>query len=282
MPIGAHVSSSGGLSTAIGRARGIGAECVQVFLSAPQRWLEPRHAEEEVERFTTLAREANIGPNFVHAIYLINLASSNPEIRAKSIAALTACASWAGKCLLNGAVVHVGSGKDQPLTEAEQNVISALEQVLGAGGETPILLENAAGSGNTLGARFAQVGLLLDGLGRDERVGICLDTAHAFASGYDLRTADGLEAALEDLDRHVGLERLQVIHANDSKAAFASAVDRHENIGRGHIGEEAFARMLQHPSLAHLPWVLEVPGYAKEGPDEENVQALKRLAGRPG
>ncbi len=280
MPIGAHVRSSGGLSTAVARAQSIGAECVQVFLNAPQRWLAPRHASDEVERFVAAAQEAGIGPNFVHAIYLINLASADPTIREKSVAALAACAGWAGRCALDGAVVHVGSGKGQPLEEAERNVISALEEVLAAGGTAPVLLENSAGSGNTLGSKFEQIALLMDGIGRPERIGMCLDTAHAFASGYDLRTQDGLEAALEDLDRTVGLGRLRVIHANDSKAAFGSAVDRHENIGKGHLGEEAFERMLQHPVLAHLPWILEVPGYENEGPDLENVDTLKRLAGR--
>ncbi len=280
MPLGAHVSASGGLSTAIARAQAIGAECVQVFLSAPQRWLEPKHADDELERFAQRAREAGIGPNFAHAIYLINLASSEATIRARSIGSLIACSAGAGRCLLQGAVVHVGSGKGQLLAEAERNVIAALEEVLAGGGSTPILLENSAGSGHTLGARFEQLGLLLDSLGRPERMGVCLDTAHAFASGYDLRTPDGLEAALEKLDRHVGLERLRVVHANDSKVPLGSAVDRHENIGKGHLGEEAFALMLRHPALKELPWILEVPGYTNEGPDAENVAALKRLAGR--
>jgi deoxyribonuclease-4 len=143
-----------------------------------------------------------------------------------------------------------------------------------------ILLENSAGSGNMLGARFSQIGDLLDRLNRDPRLGMCLDTAHAFASGYELRHETGLVEMLEDIDRNVGLGRLHIIHANDSKAGLGSAVDRHENIGRGLLGEQAFRRMLAHPRLAHLPWVLEVPGFDNKGPDAPNVQALKRLAGR--
>jgi deoxyribonuclease-4 len=144
-----------------------------------------------------------------------------------------------------------------------------------------ILLENSAGSGNTLGARFREIGSLLDSLDRDPRLGLCLDTALALASGYDLREDDGLARALSDIERYVGLDRLRIIHANDSKARLASAVDRHENVGRGLLGDLAFVRrMLTHPTLADLPWVLEVPGFDNKGPDAPNVRALKRLAGR--
>jgi deoxyribonuclease-4 len=160
-------------------------------------------------------------------------------------------------------------------------VVSALQQVLAETGMGRVILENSAGSGHTLGARFEQVGALLDGVGRDARVGVCVDTAHAFASGYDLRTADGLAGALDDLDHYVGLDRLWAIHANDSRAPLGSAVDRHENIGQGHMGEDAFERMLQHPALSGRPFILEVPGYEKEGPDLQNIQTLRRLAGRP-
>src|SRR5919198_924509 len=164
MPIGAHVSTSGGLSTAVGRAQAIGAECIQVHLCAPQRWKEPVHSPEEIERFRQGVEQAGIGPNFAHAIYLINMASSEPVLWQRSVEALIACAGWADRCGMAGVVVHVGSSKDQPLDEAERNVVAGLEQVLRATpGGPPILLENSAGSGNTLGARFLQLGKLLDG-----------------------------------------------------------------------------------------------------------------------
>lgn len=281
MPIGAHVSASGGLASAVARARAIGAECFQVFLCAPQQWREPRHPHEQVEQFGRLAREHGLGPNFAHAIYLINLASDDPGIRDRSIASLRACADWAVRCGLAGVVVHVGSGRQQPSIEAERNVVAALGQVLdGAGPDARILLENAAGSGGTLGATFTQLGALMDALGRDPRLGVCLDTAHAFAAGYDLRAEDGIARALDELAEHVSFDRLWAIHANDSRAGLGSAVDRHENIGHGLLGEEAFRRLLAQPVLADLPWLLEVPGRDKQGPDRENVDALKRLAGR--
>ena len=280
MSIGAHVSTAGGLSTCVGRARALGAECMQIFLSAPQRWLEPRHTDEQVREFRRLVAETGIGPNFAHATYLINLASEEPLLRQRSIQSLKACAAWADRVGLSGVVVHVGSGRGQPVQDAEVQVATALEQVLADGTTSAILLENSAGSGELLGSRFAQIGGLVDRLGRDRRLGLCLDTAHTFASGYDLRVDEGIQRALDEIAQHLGLERLRLIHANDSKVGLGSAVDRHENIGRGMLGEEAFQRMLAHPALSPLPWVLEVPGYDDKGPDLQNVLDLKRLAGR--
>lgn len=279
MPLGAHVSTAGGLSTAVGRAQAIGAECIQVFLCAPQQWKEPNHAVEEIQRFTDLACGAGIGPNFAHAIYLINLASADETIRARSVQALRACADWGGRCGLEGVVVHIGSAKGQSLEDAENGLVRALAEVFDSDGGARVLLENSAGSGETLGSRLEQVGWILRE-GADERLGVCLDTAHAFASGYDLRTPDGVAELLDDFDRHIGLDRLGLVHANDSKAPLGSARDRHENIGQGELGEHAFELLLAEPALTKVPWVLEVPGYAKEGPDRENVDALKRLAGR--
>jgi deoxyribonuclease-4 len=280
MPIGAHVSTAGGLSTSVGRAQAMGAECMQLFLCSPHRWQQPSHADEEVERFTSLVNDSRVGPNFAHAAYLLNLASDEEALRERSIDNLVACCTWAARCGLAGMVVHVGSGRGQPIEEAERQVASALERVLSQT-DTTVLLENSAGSGDTLGARFEQIGSLIERLGRDRRLGLCLDTAHTFASGYDLRMQQGLEQAVDEVDRFVGFERLKVIHANDSKADLGSAVDRHADIGQGLLGEAAFERMLAHPKLADLPWVLEVPGADKKGPDEPNVRALKRLAGRP-
>jgi deoxyribonuclease-4 len=258
----------------------MGAECMQLFLCSPHRWQQPRHTDEEVDRFASLVRDAAVGPNFAHAAYLINLASDDDALRERSIDSLVACCVWGKRCGLAGVVVHVGSGRGQPIEDAERQVASALERVLAVDG-APVLLENSAGSGDTLGARFEQIGSVFERLGGDRRLGLCVDTAHTFASGYDLRMEQGVEQMVDEVDRFVGLERLKVIHANDSKADLNSAVDRHADIGKGLLGEAAFERLLAHPKLADLPWVLEVPGADKKGPDEPNVRALKRLAGRP-
>ncbi len=280
MPIGAHVSTAGGLSTCVGRAQALGAECMQIFLSPPQRWQVPRHTDEQVQELSRQVGETLIGPNFAHATYLINLASADPLIRQRSVDNLTSIVDWAQRLALAGVVVHVGSARGQSVEEAEVQIAGALEQVLLSGKTSRVLLENSAGSGDLLGSRFGQIGGLFDRLDRDPRLGVCLDSAHAFASGYDLRVADGIERAVDEIDRSIGLDRLRLIHANDSKVGLGSAVDRHENIGQGLLGEAAFERMLVHPVLGPLPWVLEVPGYEDKGPDLRNVETLKRLAGR--
>ncbi len=281
MPLGAHVSTSGGLSTSIARAQAMGAECIQLFLSTPHRWLPPKHSDEEVAAFERLRTEYVTAPNFAHAAYLINLASDDGPLRERSIQSVTAAAQWCDRLGLAGVVVHVGSGRGQPIEDAERQVASALEQILAAGGSSCILLENSAGSGDTLGARFEQIGSVFERLGRDKRLALCLDTAHTFASGYDLRRDDEIQRAVDEVDRYIGLERLLLIHANDSKADLGSAVDRHENIGYGLLGEEAFVKMLAHSQLKDRAWVLEVPGMDDKGPDLPNLQTLKRLAGRP-
>lgn len=280
MLLGAHVSTAGGLSTAVGRAQALGAECTQIFLSSPQRWQLPRHTDDQVASFTRLMAEAGIGPNFAHATYLINLAAADPGIRQRSIENLSSLASWADRVGLAGVVVHVGSGLGQPVAEAEAQVAAALEVVLANDTHSAIVLENSAGSGDTLGARLTQIGELIDRLGRDSRLGLCLDTAHTFASGYDLRVEDGVARAVDEIEERVGLNRLLLIHANDSKVDLGSGVDRHENLGHGLLGEAAFKMLLVHPAFRDVPWVLEVPGYDKKGPDLQSVLDLKRLAGR--
>ncbi len=282
MPLGAHVSTAGGLSTCVARAQVMGAECMQIFLSAPQRWQQPRHTDEQVDEFCRLVAEAGIGPNYAHATYLTNLATTDPGIRQRTVDNLRAYTAWADRIGLAGIVVHVGSGRGQPIPEAEVQVAEALAEVLQGGSTSALLLENSAGSGDLLGSRFEQIGALFDRLGRDARLGLCLDTAHTFASGYDLRIDEGIARAVDEISAHIGIDRLRLIHANDSKVGLGSAVDRHENIGKGLLGEEAFVRMLAYPVLGSrsVPWVLEVPGYDDKGPDKPNLDTLKRLAGR--
>jgi deoxyribonuclease-4 len=280
MPLGAHVSTAGGLSTCVPRAQALEAECIQIFLSAPQRWQHPKHTDEQVADYNLLMAEANIGPNFAHAAYLVNLASPDEGIRQRSVDNLTATAEYCDRAGLAGLVVHIGSARGQPHADAEALIVSGLQAVLANGARCAILLENSAGSGDLLGSRFEQIGEIVDRAGGDARVGLCLDTAHTFASGYDLRTDEGIQGAVDEVARYIGLERLKLIHANDSKVGLNSYVDRHENIGKGQLGEDAFRRLLKHPALEPVAWVLEVPGYDDKGPDKPNLDELKRLAGR--
>lgn len=260
------------------RAVAMGCECMQIFLSAPQRWQAPKHSDEQVDGFKRLIADAQIAPIYAHAAYLVNLAAADEGIRQRTIDNLTATAGWADRIGLAGVVVHIGSARGQTVEDAETQIASAMEIVLKQGARSEILLENSAGSGEYLGSRFEQIGNLLQRLGGDKRIGLCLDTAHTFASGYDMRVDEGIQRAVDEVDRFIGLERLKLIHANDSKVGLNSAVDRHENIGKGQLGEEAFVRMLSHPDLRTVAWVLEVPGLEDKGPDKPNLDELKRLA----
>jgi len=293
--IGAHVSAAGGPERAVRRASEIGAECLQIFVGSPQTWAQPRLALEDVTAFRAALVEADLHPLFVHAPYLANLASARPEVRSASRRALGHQLAWADRLGAVGVVVHVGSGgasaRSAPPAGAQGADIcedafdlaaAGLEAVLrGHAGRAALILENDAGSGRRIGRSFAELGQLIRALGGDERLLVCLDTAHALAAGYEIRTPGGLDEALTELDSHVGLRRLALVHANDSKVDLGANVDRHENVGRGKIGLVAFARILAHPALRELPFVLEVPGYDGEGPDRANVDVLRWLAGRP-
>jgi deoxyribonuclease-4 len=160
-------------------------------------------------------------------------------------------------------------------------VIDGIADVLTQSSTTRFLIENTAGMGASIGSSFADIGQIIDGLGGDARIGVCLDTAHTFEAGYDITTRAGLDGVLDDFDRNVGLQRLAAIHANDSKTRFNSNVDRHENIGRGYLGEEALGTFMTHPAVQSLPFYLEVPGLEGHGPDRANINTLRRLAGLP-
>lgn len=279
MPIiGAHVA--GGLKRGVERALEIQATALQVFVGSPQTWRPPAPTPAEVERFKAGVARHGLGPVFVHCLYLVNLAAQNPAVYRKSVDALAAQLVWAEAVGAAGLIFHPGSAGAAPLHEARERVARALEQVLDSyAGHTRLLLETCAGQGATIGRRFADLAEIIASLGFDRRLGVCLDTCHVYNAGYDIATPDGLETTLEELDDTVGLDRLVVIHANDSKTPLGAQLDRHENIGRGTIGEEALARLLRHPALAGQPFILEVPGYDGRGPDLRNVQTLKRLAG---
>ncbi len=272
--IGAHVSCSGGLTSAVEKALEIGAECLQIFVGAPQNWASPKIPDDEVAAFRAAMDAASLKPLFVHAPYLINLASLRPDVRGASRRALVEQLEWADKIGALGVVVHVGSGGEDAMEKATSGLREVLSRHAGAAW---LILENDAGSGNRIGRTFAQIGQLIRETGADERVRVCLDTAHSLAAGYEIRTPEGLGATVEEIQREIGLSRLALVHTNDSKVDLGRNVDRHDNIGRGTIGLEAFARILAYPSLRDLPFVLEVPGYDGEGPDAPNVEALTQL-----
>lgn len=276
--IGAHCT--GGLSGAVARALEIGARPIQIFIGSPQTWREPSPQAAVLEGFVRDVRAHGLGPVFVHGSYLVNLGASSEATLDRSVRSLSCQLRLADRAGATGLIFHPGSAGSTPFAHALEKVVRALETVLeGYGGRCRLLLEVCAGQGETIGDRFEELQAILGAMGHDRRLGVCWDTCHLFNAGYDVSTARGLSTTVDEFDRVVGLEWLLAIHANDSRTPLGARRDRHENIGRGHIGAEGFRRMLHHPALRGLPWILEVPGYEDRGPDRANVQALRRLAG---
>lgn len=279
--LGAHVSG-GGLKGIPDKAISIGCEAVQIFASSPQMWRPPSIKPAEAEAFKTACTDAGLGPIAVHAIYLVGPASENPEMRAKTITSLVATLRASEALGASRVITHLGSGKGAERSAAVERGCKTFAEVLEQyDGPVKLLFETSAGAGDTIGGTFEELGLMIRALGAPANLGVCIDTAHIFTAGYDLRTVDDLERTLETFDKEVGLNLLGAVHLNDSKAPFGSNKDRHENLGDGEIGAEALARFVMHPALGETPLYLEVPGYSKEGPDRPNMEKLFSFASRP-
>jgi len=277
MKIGAHVRSGGGVFNAIDHAQAMGAETIQIFSGAPQAWRRKNYTQAEVDTYNSKVAESGIEPAFIHGLYLINLASSNLEFLAKSYDALTQEMQAAHLLGAKGVIFHLGSHKGAGYDSCVDQVAGYVRKVLDATpDDTWLILENSAGMGGAVGSKFAELGRIIRDAG-SPRVKICLDTQHTFAAGYDVKTRPGLDRAMEEFDREIGLERLAAVHANDSKCALGGGIDRHANIGEGHIGRDGFENLLSHPAFAEIPFLLEVPGFDNQGPDAQNVEILKSI-----
>ena len=282
MKIGAHVGTAGGVDKSIDRALKIGAETIQIFSGAPQAWRRKNYTPAEVDAYQARVQETGIEPAFIHGLYLVNLATDNPDLLAKSLDALGQEMNAASLIGAKGVIFHLGSHKGAGYEARFQQVVDCVRSVVdGAPENTWLILENSAGMGGAIGSSFAELGRIAREAG-SARVKICLDTQHAFASGYDVKTRDGLESALSEFEREVGLERLVAVHANDSKCALAGGLDRHENIGEGHIGRDGFLNIISHTAFAETPFLIEVPGFDNEGPDRQNIEILKALRAEAG
>jgi deoxyribonuclease-4 len=280
MQIGAHVSTSGGIHTAIDRAVGIGAEAVQVFTQSPRTWRPTNHDPATLERFRERRAEAGIGGVLCHALYLCNLAAPDDDVYAKSVAAMRNTMQVACAIGADGVVFHVGSHLGSGFEAGLERVLPAMAQVLELSDDTTwLLVENSAGAGGTIGRSLDELATLYERLDRHPRLGVCLDSCHLFVSGVDVTDRAMLDAFLAELDSAIGLERLRALHVNDSKAPLGSNRDRHDNIGEGLIGEK-LGVFLGHPLLQGLPAVLEVPGAAGRGPDAEEIRKTKELHAR--
>ena len=280
MRVGVHTSIAGGVTNAIHHAEKIGCNTFQMFSANPRGWRALEPAPADCEEFRAARTASGLSPVVIHDNYLINLASGDARIHQGSVAAFRKELERAVSLGADFLVTHPGSAKGGTPAQAIQNCIAGLRQA-GAGlnldGLT-ILIENTAGQGSAIGRTFEEVAEIIAGAGADLPMGACVDTAHCFAAGYAIHTPRGLAEMVKKLDQTIGIKNVRVIHCNDSKAAFESHVDRHEHIGKGKIGAEAFRRILSHPKLRKLPFICETP-VDKPGDDKKNLAVVRRLAG---
>ena len=283
MKLGAHVSTAGGLDKAIDRAVEIGCEAIQIFGSSPQSWAFKPIPETQVSSFRAKAGEAGIDSVFFHAIYLINLGTADPTNLEKGIQSLINYMRLASEVGAQGVILHPGSHKGAGYEGILRQTISSIDRVLENSPTGPWLtLENTAGMGQHIGAKLGELGGIIKGVSESHRgrVKVCLDTQHSFAAGYDIATGPGLEATLAEFDETIGLDNLVAVHANDSKYPLGAGVDRHENIGQGYLGLQTFENLMSNAAFRDLPFLLEVPGAEKKGPDKENLDILKAIRSR--
>ncbi len=282
MLIGAHVKTTGGPASALERAVAIGAETAQIFLTPPQQWRSSKIEAVQAEGFQEAHAAVGSIPVFVHGIYLINLATDDEAHLKRSTSSLKSAMTSCGQLGIKGVIFHLGSHKGQGLDAVFDQICQACLEVLDVTPpEVLLILENSAGAGDNIGCKFADLGRILRQVDQD-RVKVCLDTQHSYAAGYDLGGAEGLELAMSEFEQEVGFDQLAAVHANDSKVELGSGRDRHENIGQGHIGIDGFRRIMAHKAFRDVPFLLEVPGPDKKGPDEANVNILKQLRAEVG
>jgi len=274
---GAHVSTAGGIHTAIDRIEALGGDAVQVFTQSPRAWRPTAHDPANFERFRERRAEAGVGSVLCHALYLINLASPDDALYEKSLASVTNTMEIACAIEADGVVLHVGSHLGSGFEAGVERALPALEQVLDSCSETTwLLLENSAGAGGTIGRSIDELAVLVDRLDRHPRLGVCLDSCHLWVSGVDVTDPASFAAALDELDERIGLERLRALHLNDARDGLGSNRDRHANVGEGVLGE-GLGVFLSDPRLEALPAVLEVPGPDGHGPDAGEIRKLREL-----
>ncbi|MCJ7502334.1 MAG: deoxyribonuclease IV [Acidobacteriia bacterium] len=280
MRVGVHTSIAGALENAAHRAKKLGCDTFQMFSANPRGWRTLDPTEEECVRFQAARCQYGLSPVVVHDNYLINLASADPLMREKSVAAFRREIQRAVALGADYLVTHPGSAKGASPSEAIKTCVESLRRA--AEGVQfnglMVLVENTAGQGSAIGRTFEEVAEIIAGAARDLPVGACIDTAHCYEAGYRLHTPCGLRETLRQLESTVGLANVRVIHANDSKTPCGSHADRHQHIGRGEIGTAAFRRIVRHPRLRVMPFICETP-IDRPGDDQRNLRMMRRLAG---
>jgi len=272
------MSSSGGIDSAIDRIVAVGGDCVQVFTQSPRMWRPTDHKPEAIERFREKRRDAGIGGVVCHALYLVNLAAPDDAIYEKSVLAMRNTVDAASAIGADGVIFHVGSHLGAGFETGLERASAALTQVLErCEGDTWLLMENSAGAGGTIGRSLDELAALLDRLDHHPRLGVCLDSCHLYATGYDVTDRSGVDSLVAEVDQRFGINRLRALHVNDSAAPLGSNRDRHASMGAGEMGKQ-LGVFLSHPALQGLPAILETPGPGEErGPGRAEVRRLKRL-----
>ena len=279
MLIGAHVSPSGGLPKAIERGVERGCTAIQIFNQSPRMWRPTAYSEEDFAAFREAKAASPVGAVLIHAVYLLNCASEDAEIRSKSLASLTHSLRVAHG--IGAAVVlHPGSAKQGHVGEAIVRAGATIGEALAETEGAELHLENTAGSGGTLGRSFEELAALIEAAGGSERLGVCLDSCHLLATGYDIRTPAGADGVFRGAKRALGAGRIRSLHLNDSMTPLGSNRDRHANVGHGELGEAGCAAFLSASGIQRLPCVLETPGENKEGPPRSEVELAMALRER--
>jgi deoxyribonuclease IV len=284
MLIGAHVSSSGGLVKAHQRGVESDSDAIQIFNQSPRMWKPVVYKDDDIAEFNRLMADGPVKAVVIHAVYLINCASDEEDVRTKSLTSLIHALRLGDAINAAGVVLHPGSLKGKPLEQGLRLAGEAFREALAESERTPLLLENTAGANGTLGRSFEELARLLESGGAGERLGICLDCCHMLASGFEIRTSEALTEVIDECDRVVGLERLQCLHVNDSKIPLGGNRDRHADLPEGELGPAGLATFLSEPRFEQLPALIETPG-ADAGVTQVRIGKelrVKGLAARDG
>jgi deoxyribonuclease-4 len=277
MLVGAHVSPAGGPANAVRNGEERGCEAIQFFNQSPRAWRARVYTDEEVAAYHRAFASSQVQATLIHAVYLINCASEDRELRDKSLRALTTALRSGDALGIDGVVLHAGSALKSDVDDAVGRAAAVIREALAESERCPLHLENTAGSGGTLGRSFRELAALIEQAGGDKRLRMCLDSAHLFGSGFDVRTPESLAKVIDECVAIVGLDRLGSLHVNDSKATLGSNVDRHAPLGKGELGSAGCATFLSEPRFEGLPAIFEGPGVEGKAPAKRDVSTLRRL-----
>jgi len=282
MLIGAHVSPAGGPAKALERGDDRGCRSIQIFNQSPRQWKPHTYSDDQLAEYREALEGSGVEAVLIHAVYLLNPASDDPDIREKSLASLTTSLRVGDALGAAGVVLHPGSALKGAVGPAIERVGEVVKEALAESGSCELHLEDTAGAGGTLGRTFEELAKLLRACGRSKRLGVCLDSCHLLASGYDVRTIEGVDEMLERFDAEVGLEKLRSLHLNDSLQPLGSNRDRHAPVGKGEMGEDGCAAFLSAPAFEDLPCILETPGDGDPpgGPAREEIELTEKLRRR--